>query len=511
MALLVGDTTPSVQYTATASQTTFAYPFEIFEDEDIKVYQVASGGTPNDTTDLLTLTTHYTVTNAGVTGGGDIVLVTGATVGDVITVKRDLAVKRTTDYQNLGDLASESFNDDLDKLVMMVQQNEEAFGRSISLQESTQTPTTFDIDDPTAEYYAAAKADLSGIKWVQLVSSGNLTVTPFIETVLDDSTAAEARTTLDAQQLDADTTKNDVANTFTQPQTFDGASPLVFEGATADAFETTLAIADPTADNTQTVQDKTGTLILNDDVSKIESITATVAASALTVGLNPTFLNFRSSTLTDGAPVSRTVSSAISMVIPSTATLESVNAIQTRIYLLAIDNAGTVELAVVNAAGGVNLNEEGLISTTAVGTGSDSNDVIYSTTARTSVAYRVVGMVEYTQATAGTYATAPSLIQGMGGNALTDMSSLGYGQTYQDVGGSRSAATTYYNTTGKPILVIVQGGNASTITPTVNGVALPDLTMSSANVYPTAVVIVPPNGSYSFVISVTFIKWVELR
>lgn len=199
MALLVNDTTPSVQYTATAAQTTFAYPFEIFEDADIKVYQVADGVDPDDTTDLLTLTTHYTVTNAGVTGGGDIVLVTGATVDDVITIKRDLAVKRTTDYQNLGDLASTSLNDDLDKLVMMVQQNEEAFGRSISLQESTQTPTTFDIDDPVAEFYAVAKADLSGIKWLQLLSAGDLSVSAFMQTVLDDTTSAEARTTLGAQ------------------------------------------------------------------------------------------------------------------------------------------------------------------------------------------------------------------------------------------------------------------------------------------------------------------------
>ncbi len=209
--MAVNDTTPSVQYTATASQTTFAYPFEIFKDADLKVYQVSSSGTPDDTTDLLTLTTHYTVTGAGVDTGGNVVLVTGATVGDVITIKRDLAVKRTTDYQNLGDLKSASFNDDLDGLVMMVQQNEEAFGRAISLQESTQTPTTFNIDDPVAEYYAVAKADLSGIKWIQLLSAGDLSVSAFAETYLDDTTAAETLTTLGAANLTA-------ANTFTKIQ-----------------------------------------------------------------------------------------------------------------------------------------------------------------------------------------------------------------------------------------------------------------------------------------------------
>ena len=37
---------------------------------------------------------------------------------------------------------------------------------------------------------------------------------------------------------------------------------LVFEGATDDAFETTLAVADPTADRTITLPNNTGTVAL---------------------------------------------------------------------------------------------------------------------------------------------------------------------------------------------------------------------------------------------------------
>ena len=40
-----------------------------------------------------------------------------------------------------------------------------------------------------------------------------------------------------------------------------GASPLVFEGATADAYETTLAFTDPTADRVLTMPNATDTLI----------------------------------------------------------------------------------------------------------------------------------------------------------------------------------------------------------------------------------------------------------
>jgi len=41
---------------------------------------------------------------------------------------------------------------------------------------------------------------------------------------------------------------------------FAGASPLVFEGATANAYETTLAVTDPTADRTITLPDDSGTM-----------------------------------------------------------------------------------------------------------------------------------------------------------------------------------------------------------------------------------------------------------
>lgn len=149
--------------------------------------------------------------------------------------------------------------------------------------------------------------------------------------------------------------------------------------------------------------------------SPLQPITASVGSNALTVSLAATTLDFRSSTLGSGTVNTRTVASTISVVVPSTATLGTTNGVASRLLVLAIDNAGTVELAVVNAVGGGNLDESGLISTTAISTSATSASVIYSTTARTSVPYRIVGYVESTQATAGTWATAPSVIQGAGG------------------------------------------------------------------------------------------------
>ena len=42
--------------------------------------------------------------------------------------------------------------------------------------------------------------------------------------------------------------------------TLAGASPLILEGATADDYETTIAVTDPTADRTLTLPNATSTL-----------------------------------------------------------------------------------------------------------------------------------------------------------------------------------------------------------------------------------------------------------
>lgn len=243
---------------------------------------------------------------------------------------------------------------------------------------------------------------------------------------------------------------------------------------------------------------------------KIQPITASVAASALTLTINPTTLDFRSSTLTSGTVTTRTISTAISMTVSSGSTLGTVSGVASRIAVLAIDNAGTVEVACINLAGGNDLSETGLISTTAEGGAgaADSNNVFYSTTARTNVPYRVVGYVDSTQATAGTWATAPST-QGTGGNANTSMSSIGYGQAWQSVLGSRVAGTTYYNTTGKPIQACIVMNGSSTNTFVIGGVTVFNLT-TSASATASFSGIIPINASYSFTGS-ALNTFVELR
>ncbi|WP_137010160.1 gp53-like domain-containing protein [Aquitalea aquatilis] len=146
--------------------------------------------------------------------------------------------------------------------------------------------------------------------------------------------------------------------------------------------------------------------------NQIQPISASVASNALTVTLNPTSLTFRSSTLSNGAVTTLTNSAALSLTVPSGATLGSTNGVAATYAVLAINNNGTEQLGIVNMAGGISLDENGLISATAISAGATSASTIYSSSAVTNMPFRVAGYVTATEATAGTWATAPSQVQG---------------------------------------------------------------------------------------------------
>ena len=74
-------------------------------------------------------------------------------------------------------------------------------------------------------------------------------------------------------------------NTTTLSVLEDGT--IVFEGATDDAFETTLTVADPTADRTITLPNTTGTVVVSGDggftVADGGTVGSTSATSAMTI------------------------------------------------------------------------------------------------------------------------------------------------------------------------------------------------------------------------------------
>lgn len=258
----------------------------------------------------------------------------------------------------------------------------------------------------------------------------------------------------------------------------------------------------PTAPSgTNTTQLATTAFVQANSGSSIMNVTASVASNALTIGLGATGISFRSATNTIGVPTFVTTG-ALSLVVPNTATLGTINATPARLVILALNVAGVIHLGVTNLAGGRNLDETDKITTAVLNTASDVAATVYSDAVYTQVPYRVLGFIDIQEAVAGTWTSAPTKVQGIGGQALAGMSTLGFGQTWQVV--SRTAGTTYYNTTGRPIMVniVVSSPTAVDVYATAilsvsgNVVSENTCTARGSSVWASADAIVPPGASY---------------
>lgn len=82
----------------------------------------------------LTVDVDFTVSAVGNINGGDITLTLGATAGDILTIYRTQGFDRQTEYQASGDFLAETVNDDMNRIILMLQQNREELSRSLQYQ-----------------------------------------------------------------------------------------------------------------------------------------------------------------------------------------------------------------------------------------------------------------------------------------------------------------------------------------------------------------------------------------
>jgi len=157
--MAVSSTTSKVSYSASSSQTVFAYTFKIFADADLKVYV-------NDV--QKTLTTDYTVSDAGETSGGNVTFGTGLTAADSVVIERVLTLTQGTDYVENDPFPAETHEDALDRLTFVTQQHQDALDRSIKF-----ATTVTDAGDVEVLDSAASRAN----KLFAFDSAGDLDAT----------------------------------------------------------------------------------------------------------------------------------------------------------------------------------------------------------------------------------------------------------------------------------------------------------------------------------------------
>lgn len=196
-------------------------------------------------------------------------------------------------------------------------------------------------------------------------------------------------------------------------------------------------------------------------------LNATVGSSLLTVAVkandgtdptssNPVLIPFRDTTFANGDPVWVAVTSALSINTNAVgASLGAANGVPSRIWVCAFNNGGTVVLALFQSlTGGANptsispLNEVNLQNTTGISAAATSAGIFYTPngTSLSGKAFRILGYVEITEATAGTYATAPSIVQ-LFGPGIKKPGDIVQSATFTQTSTASTASTTYVATT----------------------------------------------------------------
>ncbi len=155
-----------------------------------------------------------------------------------------------------------------------------------------------------------------------------------------------------------------------------------------------------------------------DAVAAANAITITyeTQASATPSATDPVSVTRRHQTISTGSTHTVNLTSATSLVIPSGATLGCASSEAVRIHIGLIRNAGSsLELACwtasVNSSTTIlTYDPAELVTSTAIGTGSDSTQTVYSTTARTSQPLVYLGYIEATSgATAGQWSSVDKI------------------------------------------------------------------------------------------------------
>jgi hypothetical protein len=138
--MTVSSTTTKNSYSGNGSTTTFAYGFKIFANTDLTVILRSALGAET----VQTLTTHYTVSNVGVDGGGNVVFVAAPASGVTVVIRRNMALTQSTDYVANDPFPAATHEDALDRLTFISQQIQEEVNRSIKLSRTnTMTSTEF--------------------------------------------------------------------------------------------------------------------------------------------------------------------------------------------------------------------------------------------------------------------------------------------------------------------------------------------------------------------------------
>ena len=129
----------NITYEADGVQTIFPYPFPVLRATDVEVY--VNGAI---------VTEGFTVTGARQDNGGDVTFTEAPEDGAQVTLKRNMAVERLSDYQIGGEIRATVINDDFDSIVMMLQETDAEISQALKIPITDYSGENLNLPPPEA-------------------------------------------------------------------------------------------------------------------------------------------------------------------------------------------------------------------------------------------------------------------------------------------------------------------------------------------------------------------------
>jgi hypothetical protein len=143
---IASETTRTGPYSGNGSTTTFSYTFYVADQGDLEVVLTNSSGVET----IKTITTHYSVTGVGNSGGGNVVMGSAPASGETLTIRRKITKTQTTSLTNQDGYRGETHESFFDKVIQITQEINEVVSRSANIPVSTATTVSPQLPAPTA-------------------------------------------------------------------------------------------------------------------------------------------------------------------------------------------------------------------------------------------------------------------------------------------------------------------------------------------------------------------------
>ena len=134
-----GNIKPRIQFTADGVQREFQFFFKIYEPENVKVY-----------IEDVEQDSGYSLSTKEDVQGGIITFDTAPESGKLVTIYRELELKRTTNFKEGGPFRSSNVNSEFDYQLSCLEQLEDSIGRTVTFPQYAPTNLNINLPMPDA-------------------------------------------------------------------------------------------------------------------------------------------------------------------------------------------------------------------------------------------------------------------------------------------------------------------------------------------------------------------------